>query len=84
MKLTQYDEESHGHNYNVLKEKYDDQLQVIRAFGREIQDKVKMIKSLKSAHKREINEQKKEIKALQDRLNGTTEAPEVRNHYSIF
>ncbi|XDG06102.1 hypothetical protein ABKA04_005717 [Annulohypoxylon sp. FPYF3050] len=80
MRLTQYDEESHGHNYNVLKEKYDDQLQVIRAFGREIQDNVKMIKSLKSAHKREINEQKKEIKTLQDRLNGTTEAPEPWSH----
>ncbi|KAI1086981.1 hypothetical protein F5B19DRAFT_500592 [Rostrohypoxylon terebratum] len=80
IKLTQYDEESQGRNYNILEEKHEDLLQIIRAFGREIQDQIGMIKSLKYTSRREINKQKKQIKELQDRLNGTTEAPEPWSH----
>ncbi|KAI1205509.1 uncharacterized protein F4807DRAFT_280728 [Annulohypoxylon truncatum] len=78
--LTKYNEQTEGRNYNILKEKYEDQLKVIKAYGREIQEKVKMIRSLKWNTTHERKKVERECQELRDRLKGISEPPEPWSH----
>ncbi|KAI0888286.1 uncharacterized protein GGS22DRAFT_198081 [Annulohypoxylon maeteangense] len=80
LNLTQYNEGDTGRNYNILKEKYDDQLMIIKAYGRQIEEKVKMIRSLKNRTTRERRKLEKRTKELEDRINGISEPPVPWSH----
>ncbi|KAI2468670.1 hypothetical protein F4781DRAFT_256658 [Annulohypoxylon bovei var. microspora] len=78
--LTNYNEDAAGCNYNILKEKYDDQLKIINAYGESIKENVKMIRSLKKRTTSRIRELEKDCKRLEDRLKGISEPPEPWSH----